>query len=252
MYEPVQWSRVLAGLRGFMRALCASVPGARTVEVGGVAASVVPSAPDRSVVNCVTYGDAAELERALPQIAEEYEAAGVRAWTVWVPHGEPAATGVLERAGHVLDGRPEAMGLELSDLRPADAQVELLSGATLELVGRLNDVAYGTRGDFERGLRGGSSDPFQILVAGLDGQPAGCVLSCDVEGDCGVYLVATVPRLRGRGIAAALMTRALLAARERGCVTSTLQATALGRPVYERLGYRDVGPLEMWERRRVA
>jgi hypothetical protein len=35
-------------------------------------------------------------------------------------------------------------------------------------------------------------------------------------------------------------------------VTSTLIATKLGHPVYEKLGYRDVGTLEMWERRRQA
>ena len=31
---------------------------------------------------------------------------------------------------------------------------------------------------------------------------------------------------------------------------STLIATKLGYPVYEQLGYRDVGGLEMWERRK--
>lgn len=235
-----------------MRALTDAVPGGRTVEVGSVAASIMPSVPDRSVVNCVTYGDAAELEHALPLLAAEYEAAGVRAWTVWVPRGEPAATDALERAGHAFDGRPAAMALELDELRPAGAAVELLGGATLELVGRLNDLAYGTPGDFERGLRGAGSEPFDVYVAGLDGQPAGCVVTYDLHGDCGVYLVATVPALRGRGIAAALMTRALVAARERGCITSSLQATALGRPVYERLGFRDLGEIHMWERRPAA
>ena len=31
---------------------------------------------------------------------------------------------------------------------------------------------------------------------------------------------------------------------------TTLIATKLGFPVYEKLGYRDVGGLEMWERRK--
>ena len=31
--------------------------------------------------------------------------------------------------------------------------------------------------------------------------------------------------------------------------TSTLVATALGRPVYEKLGFRPLGAFEMWERR---
>jgi hypothetical protein len=32
--------------------------------------------------------------------------------------------------------------------------------------------------------------------------------------------------------------------------TSTLQATKMGFPVYERIGYRDIGELQMWELRR--
>ena len=35
---------------------------------------------------------------------------------------------------------------------------------------------------------------------------------------------------------------------DRGCTTTTLIATRAGAPVYERLGYRDVGHLQMWER----
>jgi len=58
-----------------------------------------------------------------------------------------------------------------------------------------------------------------------------------------------VPAARGRGLAAGLLHRALADARERGCRTSTTQATTMGRPVYERIGYRDLGPVHMYERR---
>jgi GNAT superfamily N-acetyltransferase len=64
-----------------------------------------------------------------------------------------------------------------------------------------------------------------------------------------VYLVATLPEARGRGLATALMSHALLEARERGCTTTSLQSSARGRPVYARLGYREIGVVQMWERR---
>jgi hypothetical protein len=48
------------------------------------------------------------------------------------------------------------------------------------------------------------------------------------------------------------MRRALVDARERGCTTTTLQATQMGQPVYSRLGYRDYGRVQMWERRKPA
>ena len=43
-------------------------------------------------------------------------------------------------------------------------------------------------------------------------------------------------------------TRSVDAA-ERGCESSTLVATKLGYPAYERLGFRPVGQISMWELR---
>ena len=65
-----------------------------------------------------------------------------------------------------------------------------------------------------------------------------------------MYFVATAPSAQRRGLASALLREALLEARERGCGTSSLQATAAGQAVYARLGYRDICALEMWEYRR--
>jgi GNAT superfamily N-acetyltransferase len=86
-------------------------------------------------------------------------------------------------------------------------------------------------------------------MARLDGRPASVVLASDLEGDCGIFMVGTVPEARGRGLSTALMRVALSEASERGCATSSLQASAMGYPVYRRLGYRDLGRAELWERR---
>jgi hypothetical protein len=45
------------------------------------------------------------------------------------------------------------------------------------------------------------------------------------------------------------MRRALADARARGRRVSTLQGTKLGRPIYERVGYRTFGAIGMWQRR---
>jgi hypothetical protein len=47
-----------------------------------------------------------------------------------------------------------------------------------------------------------------------------------------------------------VLAKALGDAREAGLETTTLQATKLGHPVYSKLGYRDYGTVQMWERRR--
>jgi predicted acetyltransferase len=70
-----------------------------------------------------------------------------------------------------------------------------------------------------------------------------------VKGDCYISFVATRPHARNRGIASDLMRAALRDGLEQGCVTTTLEASAMGRSAYERLGYRPLGTLQMWERR---
>jgi hypothetical protein len=45
------------------------------------------------------------------------------------------------------------------------------------------------------------------------------------------------------------MRQSIWDARERGRRTSTLQATKLGAPIYERVGFADLGALQMWEKR---
>ena len=252
MDDRTLFDRQYASLRGFCEILGRAAPDSQVFERDGVLAAVVPAAPERAVVNSVAYEDAGRLERALPELAAVYEAAGVRAWTVWVRHDDAEAAGALARAGHVLDAEPEAMAMELSSLeapRPADLDLDPEAGPAT--VARINDLAYTFGGDhFERSLR--TAPSLRCYVARVDGRPVCCATGHDHDGDHSVTLVATLPEARGKGLAGRLLTYAWHDARERGCVTTSLQATKLGRSVYARLGYRDLGPVQMWERRAVA
>jgi GNAT superfamily N-acetyltransferase len=55
----------------------------------------------------------------------------------------------------------------------------------------------------------------------------------------GLYCFATRERMRGRGLASALVEASHAAAQERGIDRALLQATASGRPVYARAGYQE-------------
>src|SRR5687768_14127468 len=149
------FERQYASLRVFCRLLGRASPDARVVERGSVLAAVVPAAPDRSVVNSVVYDRVGDLEQALPELAEVYDAAGVRAWTVWVPQADRAAAALLEPAGHVLDADPAAMAMELAALElPRPTHLDLDPSPDLGTVARLNDRSYTFAGnDFERVLR---------------------------------------------------------------------------------------------------
>lgn len=123
-------------------------------------------------------------------------------------------------------------------------------GWDLEAAGAINDAAYGdTSGLFARAMGALPADTGHMYLAHADGRPASFVLVHDDEENCEFWIAATIPEARGRGLVSGLLHRALVDARERGCTTSMTQATKMGEPVYERLGYRKFGTIEMWERR---
>jgi GNAT superfamily N-acetyltransferase len=226
-----------------------SSPGARLLELDGVIATIVSATPERSVVNSVVYDSGEALERALEPLATTYDEAGIRAWTVWVPDHDVAAQQLLRRAGHVLDAAPAAMAIDLGEFdRSPGAGIDLDRDPAPADVGRINDLAYGFDGDFTRAFARRPHD-LNLYAARIDRNAVACVGSIHHDRDCGIYLVATDPAARGRGLAGELVTAALQDARAAGCTTASLQSTAMGKPVYARLGFREFGAIQMWERR---
>lgn len=245
-------STTLASFRASLRLAAQGAPDTRLLELDGVTAAVVPATPDRSVLNSVTYDRPEALEASLQDLAAAYEKAGVRAWTVWVPDADARVARVLEAAGHELDASPRAMFMELDRLGEAPGPEPDWSGEwDLAGAGLVNDRAYGDPdGLWESAFGALPEGSAHLYLAHLDGEPASFVLVHDHEDDCVFWFAATVPGARGRGLVSGLLHRALRDARDRGRRTSTTEATAMGRPVYERIGYRDLGPLHMYERRR--
>jgi GNAT superfamily N-acetyltransferase len=226
--------------------------GGEVLRDGDIQASVVSASPNRSFFNSVFYEDSTRLVDALPRLAEAYEDAGINAWTVWIPADDELARARLSEAGHVLDATPKAMACELSELQvpDPDPDLEVRTEMDMELVRQINEIAYGfPPGDFPPMA---PMPDTELYLASLDGDTVGTVLTWDRGPDTEITFVATLPEARGRGIARRLLAHALLKERERGKSASTLIATKLGYPVYEALGYRVVGGLEMWERRKPA
>jgi len=76
-----------------------------------------------------------------------------------------------------------------------------------------------------------------LFVGYVGGKPA-CTSALLVTGDiAGIYWVATREPHRRRGLGGAMTLHAARAGGARGCKKASLQATALGSPVYRRLGF---------------
>jgi N-acetylglutamate synthase-like GNAT family acetyltransferase len=168
--------------------------------------------------------------------------------------GDTATKDLLARNGHVLDGEPAAMGLDLTEhppQRPAEGELPpWTADGDPKDVGAINDRAYPFGGDsISRALTRPTHEDVRLYVAHDDGQPVACTATIDTGANAEVQMVAVVPEARGRGLAGKLIAHSLADAVERGATTGTLVATKLGYPVYAKLGFERLGVLEMWERR---
>jgi GNAT superfamily N-acetyltransferase len=90
-------------------------------------------------------------------------------------------------------------------------------------------------------LAGVDPQPFQLLLARVDGETVGTALAFDHAGDCGVFNVFTLAPARRRGLGTALTARLLHDAAARGCRTASLQATPMAERLYAAAGFRDLG-----------
>jgi len=84
---------------------------------------------------------------------------------------------------------------------------------------------------------------FRLWVGMVSGQPVATAAAHIAYGVTGVYLVSTIPDMRGRGIGTALSWEATMTEPD---MPATLQASSMGQPVYKKIGYRVMSKANMW------
>ena len=65
-------------------------------------------------------------------------------------------------------------------------------------------------------------------------------------GVAGIYFVATLPEARGKGFATQLVQTALEDAQKLGYQVAILQASAMGKNIYQRIGFQECCPVELY------
>jgi GNAT superfamily N-acetyltransferase len=108
---------------------------------------------------------------------------------------------------------------------------DLVSGQALSEQAGWNQ----TPADWQRCL---DLEPAGCFTAELDGAVAGTATTCVFGGAAWVAMVLVAERFRRRGIGQALMEHALAYLDGVGVRTVRLDATPMGQPLYERLGFR--------------
>lgn len=79
-----------------------------------------------------------------------------------------------------------------------------------------------------------------IYAGFVDGHPVVSGLGWRTGRTIGVYSIATIPLARRRGYGAAMTARVIADGALAGCDVAALQASEMGRPTYERLGFRTI------------
>lgn len=223
------------------RLFATHVPGGRFLEGDGWVASVIPSAEDSPLLNTIVPLAPGAAGRA---VAELDGAFGDARWGVWAGRRDEPA---LRRAGlrcELAAWRLMAAPLDELDDSPGEGEPT----DDLSLVGAVNDAAYALQdGRLERHFGPLPPDRVRGYRLDRDSVPVAVLAMVRQAADAGFLFVATVPDARRRGLAALLMRRAVADARRNGAQTASLLATQMGRSLYRRLGFRDLGPARLWE-----
>jgi GNAT superfamily N-acetyltransferase len=183
--------------------------------------------------------------------AEAFFAPHRRPWILFVL---PDAVPSLERAAHEGGLRDEGWfpGLlldpipEMAPPLPEGVEVRRVDNVEeLQVFERAASRAY----EVESGpvYRGWLAYPgFSFHLAYYRGEPVATATLVASHGIAGIVYVGTVPEARGRGFGRAAVWAAVQAGRAAGLRASALWATPMGRPMYERMGFRPVTQYRIW------
>jgi ribosomal protein S18 acetylase RimI-like enzyme len=242
MRDATRFARQWAGLVALLRLQAEHAPGATLIEAGGMVGSVMPVAPASSLMNSALALDAGQPPTEIDTLKQAFEAGGARKWGLWVDGDDERAAAAATDAGMVLDSHPAPMVADLDEL-PFD-HAPTGTPPDLQTVGRINDIAYGyTEPKMAPAI---AALPPTVITYGDEHSVA---VAYDVGDDTAVWFVATVPQAQRQGRAGKLLKRLMLDARDRGQLTASLQGSPAGKPLYERLGFRTVGTLHLYEQK---
>jgi len=246
------------------------VPGIARIDGGDLVRTIAPGRPQPyvNVITRLTLPPAAVAAR-VREVEADYRAAGLP--TLWWVDDAGRAAGLLDalRATGMRDpGHETVMTLALPaggggrDADPGSGAGRSSAPVTVrvvETIDALDDwigvmaAAYGWSDPARAALMQGLYDPRLphgrdgariVLLARIGGVPVGAGSLFRAAGQGWITNVGTVPDARGRGVGAAVTGACLRLAAERGDPSAWLAASAMGAPLYARLGFRAAGRID--------
>ncbi|HEY2346167.1 MAG TPA: GNAT family N-acetyltransferase [Xanthomonadaceae bacterium] len=227
----------------------ARIRGAKTIAFSGMPAADL---------NMLFVGEAADAPRFLE---EGMALARERGLPILVLLFEPVATALqpmVSAAGLAHAGQVPLMQLAepaLPDAR-AGCDIERVgTGASIAVAARLQAEAFGLPCDAMERLLAASlatADAPEVFLGLREGVPMSTVTATRHDDTIGIWSMATPPAFQRKGVGQALLTHLIADFRAAGVRRFFLIASAAGKPLYERIGFRTQGWCEAWVSERLA
>ncbi len=196
--------------------------------------------------------DDVDPERLLAEARSFFGELG-RGFSLWARGGLPADDDLFEAAASagmdqvyempemILDGRAE-------EPAPSDS-VELRRLTSAEQAAEYWEIAKQAYADlgFPPEIFAGNEDnellwaPDTVaFLAHVDGRPVSIAMTIVSRGVAGIYWVGSLREARGMGLGRAVTAAATNAGLDLGAEFASLQASPMGRPIYEAMGYETI------------
>ena len=199
----------------------------------------------------LTPANAGRLLDAMLNYYRQHPSLDVMYWSLSPAEPAGIAARLLAR-GFQIGWLPCWMAVDLDQLNeqctaPAGVQVQADGDTDIHL---LTSLPYSSANNaLSPACRKAYPDRSQRFLATANGKVLGqsaVFFSTGEDGVAGIYNVGVVPKARGKGIGKAVTLAACLYAKEKGYRYAVLNATGMGRPVYEQLGFQWKGNGFTW------
>ena len=225
--------------------LAGVMEGARFERRDGYVLMTFPTLPIPSFNGVWADEDSAAV--ALGDALAEVEAEGIAAGVLTRSGETPAVEEAARELGLTAAVRIPGMVANAGDLDgPTTSELEVVRVETADGFARALALAaegFGLRADFLAPLymlEVTDLDGFEVYLGRVEGRDVTTAASYVVDGDVGIFNVATPSEHRGRGYGAAITWHAAREGFAAGAELAYLQASAIGESVYRRLGFREV------------
>jgi len=185
--------------------------------------------------------------------AKDFFTARGRGFSIWIrgdqPEDQDLTAAVSETELRFIYEMPEMVlgGPAEESPLPAGAELRRLSETDqADDYWRVAAAAYASIG-FPPEVFGGYSNHASLLaenvaafIAYLDGEPVSIAMTIVSHKIAGIYWVGSLERARGKGLGRAVTAAATNAGFELGAEVASLQASPMGKAIYEAMGYETV------------